>query len=98
MLASLAAAQQRLLEPAGVVEHAEAAQAQLAVRQRMRRVALQLGDLFFFFKRKPAYELSECDWSSDVCSSDLEPRPLRQRQGSPGPAGPLPAPAEEKRV
>eukprot|EP01043_Picozoa_sp_COSAG02_P092179 COSAG02_NODE_28812_length_582_cov_0.602484_2_plen_145_part_01 len=23
-----------------------------------------------FFKQKPAYEISECDWSSDVCSSD----------------------------
>src|SRR3546814_19548700 len=27
--------------------------------------------LFFFFKRKPAYELRISDWSSDVCSSDL---------------------------
>src|SRR5210317_1619721 len=27
---------------------------------------------FFFFKQKTAYEMSECDWSSDVCSSDLE--------------------------
>ena len=25
----------------------------------------------FFFKQKTAYEVSECDWSSDVCSSDL---------------------------
>src|SRR5210317_1368537 len=25
----------------------------------------------FFFKQKTAYDLSECDWSSDVCSSDL---------------------------
>eukprot|EP01043_Picozoa_sp_COSAG02_P099402 COSAG02_NODE_35512_length_467_cov_0.725543_1_plen_50_part_10 len=23
-----------------------------------------------FFKQKTAYEFSECDWSSDVCSSD----------------------------
>ena len=28
-------------------------------------------DLFFFFKQKTAYEIKECDWSSDVCSSDL---------------------------
>ena len=28
--------------------------------------------LFFFFKQKTAYEISECDWSSDVCSSDLQ--------------------------
>src|SRR5210317_2507943 len=27
--------------------------------------------LFFFFTQKTAYEISECDWSSDVCSSDL---------------------------
>ena len=28
---------------------------------------------FFFFKQKTAYEIKECDWSSDVCSSDLQP-------------------------
>src|SRR5210317_300548 len=28
---------------------------------------------FFFFKQKTAYEISECDWSSDVCSSDRPP-------------------------
>ena len=27
----------------------------------------------FFFKRKTAYEIGTGDWSSDVCSSDLEP-------------------------
>src|SRR3546814_4738589 len=27
--------------------------------------------LFFFFQQKPAFELRICDWSSDVCSSDL---------------------------
>ena len=26
---------------------------------------------FFFFKQKTAYEFVDCDWSSDVCSSDL---------------------------
>ena len=26
---------------------------------------------FFFFKQKTAYEIVDCDWSSDVCSSDL---------------------------
>ena len=25
----------------------------------------------FFFKQKTAYEILTCDWSSDVCSSDL---------------------------
>ena len=29
---------------------------------------------FFFFKQKTAYEIYQCDWSSDVCSSDLPPR------------------------
>ena len=27
---------------------------------------------FFFFKQKTAYEIYQCDWSSDVCSSDLD--------------------------
>src|SRR3546814_2710863 len=27
---------------------------------------------FFFFKQKTAYEMPISDWSSDVCSSDLE--------------------------
>src|SRR6187397_3402319 len=27
---------------------------------------------FFFFKQKTAYEMVYSDWSSDVCSSDLE--------------------------
>ena len=35
--------------------------------------------VFFFFKQKTAYEFGSCDWSSDVCSSDLrcdcEPHP-----------------------
>src|SRR5213595_3334545 len=32
-----------------------------------------MGDVeyFFFFKQKTAYEITEGDWSSDVCSSDL---------------------------
>ena len=28
--------------------------------------------VFFFFKQKTAYEILTCDWSSDVCSSDLK--------------------------
>ena len=36
---------------------------------RFRRVLLR--SQFFFFKQKTAYEIKECDWSSDVCSSDL---------------------------
>src|SRR3546814_3076668 len=30
--------------------------------------------LFFFFKQKTAYEMRISDWSSDVCSSDLDQR------------------------
>src|SRR3546814_1888465 len=37
--------------------------------------------LFFFFKQKTAYEMRISDWSSDVCSSDLEE--LRRRLGVP---------------
>src|SRR3546814_7614667 len=35
---------------------------------------------FFFFKQKTAYEMRISDWSSDVCSSDLQGRaPVRVR-------------------
>src|SRR5213593_4747937 len=27
--------------------------------------------VFLYFKEKTAYEMVSCDWSSDVCSSDL---------------------------
>src|SRR3546814_10085409 len=43
---------------------------------------------FCFFKQKTAYEMRMSDWSSDVCSSDLQPLPVRGRQ----PAGELRAP------
>src|SRR3546814_18058711 len=41
---------------------------------------------FFFFKQKTAYEMRISDWSSDVCSSDLQRgadpgRRPRQREG-----------------
>src|SRR3546814_8533013 len=39
--------------------------------------------LFFFFKRKTAYEVRISDWSSDVCSSDLRLRPVSAAAGSP---------------
>src|SRR3546814_8216112 len=29
--------------------------------------------VIFFFKQKTAYEMRISDWSSDVCSSDLQP-------------------------
>src|SRR3546814_10545774 len=31
--------------------------------------------IFFFFKQKTAYEMRMSDWSSDVCSSDLDAEP-----------------------
>src|ERR1051326_1611695 len=37
----------------------------MPIRQRL---------FFFFFKQKTAYDIKEFDWSSDVCSSDLELR------------------------
>src|SRR3546814_8696955 len=40
---------------------------------------LRLLDRFFFFKQKTAYEMRISDWSSDVCSSDLN----RVRDASP---------------
>src|SRR3546814_5908775 len=30
--------------------------------------------MFVFFKQKTAYEMRISDWSSDVCSSDLNPK------------------------
>src|SRR3546814_13923583 len=40
--------------------------------------------LFFFFKKTPAYEMRISDWSSDVCSSDLNrAAAARARETSP---------------
>src|SRR3546814_2449253 len=36
---------------------------------------------FFFFKQKTAYEMRISDWSSDVCSSDLEALDLKSKSG-----------------
>src|ERR1051326_9239999 len=41
------------------------------VRRLQVTVKPQYCVLCFFFKQKTAYEIKECDWSSDVCSSDL---------------------------
>src|SRR3546814_15769056 len=38
----------------------------------MRSVVGSCVVVFFFFKQKTAYEMRISDWSSDVCSSDLE--------------------------
>src|SRR3546814_8901546 len=36
--------------------------------------------VFFFFKQKTAYEMRISDWSSDVCSSDLDGRQDGRRE------------------
>src|ERR1051326_9384452 len=38
---------------------------------RVQGIWLEVNRIFFFFNQKTAYEIKECDWSSDVCSSDL---------------------------
>src|SRR3546814_18372637 len=45
--------------------------------------------IFFFFKQKTAYEMRISDWSSDVCSSDLDElrRRRHHRLGDAGAAG-----------
>src|SRR3546814_5328765 len=40
--------------------------------------------LFFFFKQKTAYEMRISDWSSDVCSSDLQQLDQKQGHAFPG--------------
>src|SRR3546814_8309960 len=37
----------------------------------------QCTSVFFFFKQKTAYEMRISDWSSDVCSSDLQDHSIR---------------------
>src|SRR3546814_1614923 len=50
-----------------------------------------VASFFFFFKAKTAYEMRISDWSSDVCSSDLDlPHPvLHRRIGMPTDGGAL---------
>src|SRR3546814_1859967 len=38
--------------------------------------------VFFFFKQMTAYEMRISDWSSDVCSSDLQDAPGTLREGA----------------
>src|SRR3546814_18784018 len=38
--------------------------------------------VFFFFKQKTAYEMRISDWSSDVCSSDLDSLSCRSQRPS----------------
>src|SRR3546814_5709881 len=39
--------------------------------------------LFFFFRQKTAYEMRISDWSSDVCSSDLQEVAMDQHRVPP---------------
>src|SRR3546814_6567049 len=41
---------------------------------------------FFFFKQKTAYEMRISDWSSDVCSSDLNERQMNASRPFPAQA------------
>src|SRR3546814_20738115 len=48
--------------------------------------------LFFFFKQKTAYEMRISDWSSDVCSSDLNQGSVDGQTTQGVSAGPLELP------
>src|SRR2546427_3354443 len=45
----------------------------LSVRQSLRRSYHSVFVLFFFFSSRRRHTRFDCDWSSDVCSSDLKP-------------------------
>src|SRR5881394_1330066 len=51
---------------------------------------------FFFFKQKTAYEIGWCDWSSDVCSSDLHTSVALASANHAAICAPLPAPSHSK--
>src|SRR3546814_5042283 len=49
----------------------------LVIVSVVKKVSLLFGSYLFFFKQKTAYEMRISDWSSDVCSSDLLFRRIR---------------------
>src|SRR3546814_2592892 len=51
--------------------------------------------VFFFFKQKTAYEMRISDWSSDVCSSDLNDAGLEPYLNSIHPIGRFSEPHEQ---
>src|SRR2546430_11743129 len=40
---------------------------------------MQRASLFFFFSSRRRHTRFDCDWSSDVCSSDLSEHPVQDR-------------------
>src|SRR2546430_5014296 len=51
-------------------------------RETLKSVASQKWCIvFFFFSSRRRHTRFDCDWSSDVCSSDLAPRARRFRAG-----------------
>src|SRR3546814_5932047 len=53
--------------------------------------------LFFVFKQKTAYEMRISNWSSDVCSSDLDPTG-ESASWPPPPWRPRPSPAQPAEI
>src|SRR3546814_79109 len=49
---------------------------QIVLSGKSVSVLLFLVVLLFFIQQKKEYEMRISDWSSDVCSSDLNPRPI----------------------
>ena len=47
------------------------------VKSLVQKLKTTIEDGVHNFKQKTAYEIMSGDWSSDVCSSDLKPSPLR---------------------
>src|SRR3546814_10428758 len=57
--------------------------------------------MLFFFKQKTAYEMRISDWSSDVCSSDLESAGCAESYrpcSAPPPARSAPPMADDRRA
>src|SRR3546814_2797772 len=53
---------------------------------------------YFFFKQKTAYEMRISDWSSDVCSSDLDCPDARGIERSAGLIGEAPGKCRDERI
>ena len=67
LAASEEAAAEEATEEEAAVEDAEEPQAEMCIRDRDSKVVKNGKTIACYF----ADEISECDWSSDVCSSDL---------------------------